>query len=166
VAKIAKHNNCYVSLDIEPQRLRKCPPEILDELLELADIIFCNKGALDLLGETNNPNISILMAKKRIRGVLIATLGVSGCLIVNEKGKKFHMQAYKITQVDTTGAGDCFAAAFIYGFLQEWDIEKCGSFANAAGAISTTRLGARGALPTKQEIEIFMKHAQIRSVSQ
>jgi len=158
VAKIAKHNNCYLSLDLEPQRLRKCPPEILNELLKLADIIFCNKGALDLLGGVNSPTTAISMAKKRIQGILVATLGSSGCLIMNENGKKFHISAYKITPVDTTGAGDCFAAVFVYGFLHGWDVEKCGSFANAAGAIATTKLGARGVLPTIQEIEVFIKH--------
>lgn len=163
VAKIAKHNNCYLSLDLEPQRLRKCPPEILDELLKLADIIFCNKGALDILGGIDSPTTAISIAKKRIQGILVATSGSSGCLIMNENGKKFHISAYKTTPVDTTGAGDCFAAAFVYGFLHGWDVEKCGSFANAAGAMATTKLGARGVLPTIQEIEIFMKHTSIRS---
>jgi len=162
VAKIAKRNNCFLSLDLEPQRLRRCPPEILDELLKLADIIFCNRGALDLLGGINNPTNAISKVKKRIQGILVATLGSSGCLVMNEKSKIFHISAYEITPVDTTGAGDCFAAAFVYGFLQGWDIGKCGSFANAAGAIATTKLGPRGALPNIQEINIFMKHTPIR----
>jgi len=66
-------------------------------------------------------------------------------------------EAFQVNVVDTTGAGDAFAAAFVYGWLRGWNLEKIASFSNAAGALTLTKLGARKASPTVLEIEKFLK---------
>jgi sugar/nucleoside kinase (ribokinase family) len=69
------------------------------------------------------------------------TLGPDGCIVVGE-GFEGHLPACPVTAVDGTGAGDAFTAAFLYGRLAGWPIERCARFANAAGALATTAVGA------------------------
>jgi len=48
---------------------------------------------------------------------------------------------FSVTQVDPTGAGDCYAAGLVTALLRGWDLATAGMFANAVGALATTRLG-------------------------
>jgi sugar/nucleoside kinase (ribokinase family) len=52
------------------------------------------------------------------------------------------------TPVDTTGAGDAFAAGFLYGFLNNKELEECGHLGNIVAQFSITKIGARQGLPT------------------
>jgi len=57
------------------------------------------------------------------------------------------IRAYKVKSVSTIGAGDAFDAAFIYGSLKNWSVEKAACFANVVAAISTTQYGCMMAIP-------------------
>ena len=84
-----------------------------------------------------------------------ATLGQDGVLAWD--GREFlHVPAYRVTVVDTTGAGDIFHAGFIYGFLQGWPLHRQLDFACAAAALNCTGVGARGGIATTEEIENLM----------
>lgn len=77
--------------------------------------------------------------------------GKRGCYIVT--GDETHtLQPVRVETVDTTGAGDVFDAAFIFGYLRGWNLEKTGKFANAAAALSTTGYGT-GKYPTEDEVQ-------------
>lgn len=69
------------------------------------------------------------------------TLGGQGCAIFHE-GKLQRFKGYAVKVVDTVGAGDAFAAAFLHGFAQSWPMERIASFANALGALVASRAGA------------------------
>jgi sugar/nucleoside kinase (ribokinase family) len=71
-------------------------------------------------------------------GVAAVTGGPDGCW-VSDVG---HVAACRVDAVDGTGAGDAFAAAFLYGRLAGRPPEWCARFANAAGALATTAVGA------------------------
>ena len=64
--------------------------------------------------------------------------------------------AYRVSTVDTTGAGDLFHADFVYGHLQGWPIERQFDYACAAAALNCTRAGARGHIGTVNEISRLM----------
>ena len=66
-----------------------------------------------------------------------------------------------ITVVDTTGAGDVFHGAFIFGLLKGWDAEKSAKFSSAVSAIKCTRLGGRAALPDYKTVQNFIKTGKI-----
>lgn len=86
-----------------------------------------------------------------------ATLGHDGVLAWD--GKQFHYTpAYRVPVVDTTGAGDLFHAAFIYGLLQGWPLDRQLSFACAAAALNCTASGARGGIQTVTTIEQLMRN--------
>jgi len=54
------------------------------------------------------------------------------------------------------GAGDAFGGALCHGLLNEWDVERMGHFANAAGALVATRLTCADAMPTVAELETMI----------
>jgi sugar/nucleoside kinase (ribokinase family) len=72
-----------------------------------------------------------------------------------ERDRLHHVRAHDVETVDTTGAGDVFRGAFIYALLQGYAPVEILRFANAAAAISCTREGAIGSVPTLAEVEDF-----------
>jgi ribokinase len=83
-------------------------------------------------------------------------LGSKGALVVN-KHKKKHFPAFKVKAVDTTAAGDVFNGAFAVGLAEGRSLEDAVIFGMAAAAISVTRLGAQSSIPSRQEVEEFLK---------
>jgi fructokinase len=72
---------------------------------------------------------------------LCVTLGSNGCAVFSE-GSFLNFDGSQVDVVDTVGAGDAFAAAFLHGMINGWPMSKTTSFANALGAIVTARTGA------------------------
>jgi sulfofructose kinase len=84
-----------------------------------------------------------------------ATLGDEGVLAWD--GTQFHYaRAYRAEVVDTTGAGDIFHAGFLYGFHQDWPLQRQLDFACAAAALNCTGVGARGGIQSVEIIERLM----------
>lgn len=93
-------------------------------------------------------------------GTIVIKLGGEGCLI-KSKGRSIRCPAFNITPVDTTGAGDNFAAGFITGLLDGRELEACGRYANAVAAMSTLNLGATSPIDTGM-VEIFMEKTPVK----
>ena len=88
-----------------------------------------------------------------------ATLGPDGVLAFD--GRAFHHRAaFRVPVVDTTGAGDIFHAGFIYGLLQEWELDRQLDFACAAAALNCMAQGARGNIASAAEIERLMAEGE------
>ena len=90
--------------------------------------------------------------KVRAPGV---TLGRDGALVY-ESGRFHYSPGFVVEAVDTTGAGDVFHAAFVYGLLAGWDMARRLDFANAAAGLNCTALGARGGIKSVAEAERLM----------
>jgi sugar/nucleoside kinase (ribokinase family) len=56
-----------------------------------------------------------------------------------------------VTEVDPTGAGDCYGAAFVAGLLEGWDLRTVARFANVVGALAVTCKGPMEGAPTRAE---------------
>jgi ribokinase len=89
-------------------------------------------------------------------GTAIITLGRRGCLVAAREGKKL-VPGFKVKPVDTTAAGDIFNGALAVALGEGMPLLKAARFANAAAAISVTRLGAQPSAPTRAEIERLLK---------
>ena len=74
-------------------------------------------------------------------GTVALKLGADGCYVAGA-GFEGCVAAPAVEAVDSTGAGDAFAAGFLYGHLAGWPLERTAAFANAAGALATTAVGA------------------------
>ena len=83
------------------------------------------------------------------------TLGRYGALVYGQGG--FHYSpGFVVETVDTTGAGDVFHGAFIYGLIAGWAMGRMLDFSNAMAALNCTMLGARGGIATVAEAERLM----------
>jgi sugar/nucleoside kinase (ribokinase family) len=69
---------------------------------------------------------------------VVVKLGADGCYV----GGSGHVAGLEVAAVDSTGAGDAFAAGLLFGLLAGWPIERAARLANAAGALATTAVGA------------------------
>ena len=92
-------------------------------------------------------------------GPQIVTLkcGEQGSIIYTQNDKLI-VPSFQIVEVDPTGAGDCFDAGFVYGLLEGWELEKTARFANAVGALATTKKGPMEGAPTLEQALEFMNH--------
>lgn len=83
----------------------------------------------------------------------IVTAGELGTITYD--GKQILLYpAIRVQAVDTTGAGDIYRGAFIYGIIQNWNIGRSIQFANKIAGLQCTRLGNLTAIPTRNEIEL------------
>jgi len=85
------------------------------------------------------------------KGKAFITLGEKGCAYLSRHKVKI-IPGFVCQAVDTTGAGDIFHGAFIYGVSYGWDIEDTITFASLVAAISIERKGVRNAMPNLFEI--------------
>lgn len=144
-------------LDAGPPR--HCPPEIL----KLADIVSPNETELEqLTGEKVSGRVSAREAAEKLLGLGVKTvvlkLGSDGAMLVTRDGSK-HFPAYKVEPVDPTAAGDAFTAALTVQLAVGAKTEDAVRYANLAGALAVTKLGAQPSLPTRAEVEAFASRA-------
>ena len=107
-----------------------------------------------LTGE-DDPERALRKLRRLNDGVLVMTRSEQGSVALD--GDTFHVApAFKVTVVDGTGAGDVFRAGFIYALLKKWAVPDMLRFANAAAALSCTKLGAMPSVPTLAEVEQWL----------
>jgi sulfofructose kinase len=94
--------------------------------------------------------------------ILCVTLGENGAMALDSDGIHY-APAFQVEAVDTTGAGDVFRAGFIYAMLRSWPTDEILRFANAAAAVSCTRLGALGGIPSLEEVEAQAATGRVRT---
>lgn len=88
-----------------------------------------------------------------------ATLGRLGVLVWD--GTQFLLgRGYRVNAVDTTGAGDVFHGAFLYGLVQGWELKEMLEFSCAAAALNCEALGARGGIRPIAEIDKLRREGQ------
>jgi sugar/nucleoside kinase (ribokinase family) len=129
-------------------------PEVLaDNVLEISpalDVVFLNRRLSAVLAQS--PRAAAERILEMGAGLVAVTLGERGALVGGPHGIVL-LAAPTVEVVDTTGAGDAFAGAFLACWLDGASIEEAGAFAVTAAALSTEGAGARGRLPTRQEVE-------------
>lgn len=135
--------------------------ELPDSLLQLVSILTPNETEAELLTGIkvkDDTSAKKAAAKLLARGVntVILTLGARGALIVNAEGSQI-IAGFKVNAVDTTAAGDTFNGALAVALAEGKQLQDAVKFANAAAAISVTRLGAQPSAPTRKEIAKLLK---------
>jgi sulfofructose kinase len=130
------------------------------ELVQLVDIlIVCKLFATSLVG-LGSPIETALHALRDLGpSDVVITMGPDGSIGLSNQGV-FRQEAFPVKTVDTTGAGDVYHGAYIYGFLQEWEMPECMRFASAASALKCKKVGAQTGIPDLNSIEELMKSRQ------
>ena len=103
---------------------------------------------------------SLAMAKKVKAKYIVIKQGAKGAFLYD--GKRYNtFPALKTGKVvDTTAAGDAFTAALTLEYLRSGDIREAIKYANAAGAIAISRVGAASSIPTEEEVAEVMQAIQ------
>jgi 5-dehydro-2-deoxygluconokinase len=83
----------------------------------------------------------------------VVKLGPEGVLAAAADGGRVRIEPLRVDVVNGLGAGDAFGGALCHGLLSGWELERVVRFANAAGALVTTRLGCADDMPTEAEVE-------------
>ena len=90
--------------------------------------------------------------------VVVETRGHEGVLIQRD-GEQEHVPAHPVQVVDTTGAGDCFNGVLAAGLAEGLEVSAAVQRAAAAAALSVTKVGAREGMPTRQELDTFLRRS-------
>ncbi|MCL5743421.1 MAG: PfkB family carbohydrate kinase, partial [Acidobacteria bacterium] len=144
---------------LDPAPAQPLPPELLSRV----EILTPNESeALMLLGR---PPARVSLADapqlaEALRGLgpatVILKLGDQGCLLSDSQGCA-HYPAFPVQVRDTTAAGDTFNAALAVALAEGKTIREALPFANAAAAISVTRMGAQASAPTRSEVDSLLR---------
>lgn len=133
----------------------------LQPLLKYIDFIFPNEEELKLLSGGNIDQGAKELLDAGV-GCVIVKLGKRGCKVFTSE-KVFKVDAFKVNRViDTTGAGDCFAAGFIYGLSKKKNLLECVEFAIATASCCVECIGATEGIVS---IEEPMKRYELLSSS-
>ena len=81
------------------------------------------------------------------------TRGATGC----EGGRMCRRPAFRVRNVDTTGAGDAFHTGYVYGLLHNFDLPRRLTFGAAVAALKCTRMGARAGIPSLAQVRRFLR---------
>lgn len=142
------------AVDLEKNTLQDI--DAAKRMLKAADIIFSDEDALQKLTENGNVKESVKEILSLGPEVVVLTKGSDGADAFTST-EEFSTGTYKVPIKDTTGAGDCFHAAFLFGMLSGFDFQSCLDFASAASAILIQQVGARRGLPSAAEVKNFME---------
>jgi ribokinase len=146
-----------VRVILNPAPARPLP----DKLLKRVSILTPNETEAELLTGvkvTDTASASKAAAKLRARGVgtIIITLGARGAFISDASGEQL-VPGFKVQAVDTTAAGDIFNGALAVALAEGKPLPAAVRFANAAAALSVTKLGAQPSAPPRRAIEKFLR---------
>jgi sugar/nucleoside kinase (ribokinase family) len=146
-----RRRRCRISIDVQSHTSWLTKPESLN-ILRHCDLFFPNEREGEWIsGEAGAHRILRALRDKGLRGVALK-LGGKGAALLWKK-REFLSDPFPTETVDTTGAGDCFDAGFIYAWLQGDPPQRCLEIANICGALSTRALGGVAAFPSVQELE-------------
>ncbi len=181
-AELAQRSGTEVVLDIDFRPDQWHDPRAFGvavrSILPLVDIVIGTEDELNaaLLMDTGQMNLThSQVSDTRVEGdveeaietllslgpkVLLQKLGADGVRVHarNDEGKIERIDApgYPVEVYNILGAGDAFAAGFLYGYVKDWGWYKSARLANACGAIVVTKHGCANFTPTMAEVEEFV----------
>jgi ribokinase len=152
--KMAKEHGALTFLNPSPAT------RLAYSILSLVDFIVPNEVEAQSLtgikwkGDRDIRRMAGTLLKMGVKNVVI-TLGSKGLFFKN-RTEEIWMKAFKVKVVDTTAAGDAFMGALACGLSEHKPIREVLRFANGAGALATTILGAQPSLPLKKDLDTFL----------
>ncbi|MBQ1202909.1 MAG: adenosine kinase, partial [Loktanella sp.] len=105
------------------------------------DPLFCNRAEMLAMYETEDFEQALSKAAAEV-GIVACTDSGNGVHILSD-GARWHVPAVPTAIVDATGAGDLFAAGFLWGLTAGHDLERCGKMGNLAASEVISHIGAR-----------------------
>lgn len=149
--RLAEKNNVKVALTFSDPSMVKYFSSQMQEIVGASvDLLFCNDEEAMIFTGTNDIN-DAREKLKQIAKRFVITLGANGALIFD--GDTFiKIEPYKVLAVDTNGAGDMFAGAFLYGITHHHSWAEAGKLASLAGSRVVAQWGPRLETATVKKI--------------
>ncbi|MEA2037673.1 MAG: adenosine kinase [Nanoarchaeota archaeon] len=139
--EIAKKNNVKVCFDVADPNVVKGNKDIIKSVIEdYADIVIANEEEAKAF--TGQEAESAVETLSKLVGIAVVKIGREGSLI-KEKDSIIRIPGFKANAVDTTGAGDIYAAGFLYGLLNDFSLDVCGKIASFIASKVVEVKGAR-----------------------
>jgi sugar/nucleoside kinase (ribokinase family) len=149
LSKLARQNGTLVAIDLESAVAPDATA--MRERAARADIVFFNQAGFEA-GTGGAPSLDAMRAVLALGPqVVVVSLGAAGAMAVTA-GEEAVQAAFPAKVIDTTGAGDCFNAAFLVAWLEGEPLSRALRFACAAASYTVTALGGRTALPDREAV--------------
>jgi len=139
--ELAKRHNVKISIDLaDPNIIKRNRNDLIKIVRKYANIVFVNEAEAAVL--TGKKPEQALDELSGMADIAVVKLGEKGSLI--KQGNNVHtISAFRVNAVDTTGAGDMYAAGILYGLTHGYSLEKAGKLASYAAAKVVEQVGAR-----------------------
>ncbi|WP_020210874.1 adenosine kinase [Gilvimarinus chinensis] len=140
--QLARRNNTKIALSLSDPAMVKFFKDGLTEMIgDGVDLLFCNRD--EALGYTNTETLDdAIAALKPVAKTLAITCGAEGSVVFDGE-RELHIPTEQAKAIDTNGAGDLYAGAFLYALSKKESYERAGQFANKAATLVVTQYGPR-----------------------
>lgn len=125
-----------------------------DELLAVTNVFLPNEAEAKSLTGAENVEEAATRLRSKVEALAIK-MGKNGALGMS-KSQRVQVASIPVNVMDTVGAGDSFDAGFIYGYLNNWELEESLRLACVCGALSTQQAGGTNGQPTLEEALKFL----------
>ncbi len=126
--------------------------EICEPILSSCEVVLPSGEEVRMLTGIEDTDSACRSLLERGPKIVALKLGEKGsCIYMREE--KLKVSSFPVNEVDPTGAGDCFDAAFIVGLVKGWSIKRVARFANAVGALAVAKRGPMEGAPYLREVE-------------
>lgn len=138
------------------------PHEQAQLILSASDVLLLTEEEIPILtGGHEGIRAARNLLREPVRMVCVKR-GAMGCTLLIGQDRTVSHPGFKVPVRDTTAAGDSFAAAFIYAWLEELPPEQIAAFANAMGAAKVQKVGSGSQVPTMDELRQVLNEFNIR----
>jgi len=150
--KLARKHNVRAAFDLgDPNSVRKNKILFQRIVKEYVNVLFANEEEAELF--TNESDYMKALDKiSKLVDVAIIKIGSRGS-VIKYKSKIIRVEPFNVNAVDTTGAGDMYAAGFLFGLSQSYSLEKSGRIASYLSSRVVEKIGARLDYPLKDLIQ-------------
>jgi sugar/nucleoside kinase (ribokinase family) len=131
----------------------------LNEVMERSTCLMPSTSDLEFLFPELSEDVAIDHLLNAKAEVIVIKRGSAGATVVGD-GERHDFAGHKVTEVDPTGAGDCFGGTFIGLLAQGASLRTAGEQANAAGALAVTRRGPMEGNSNAEDIAAFLEQQQ------
>lgn len=157
--------NCGGTISLDPNLRKEHAYNLegqqrLNALINQCDLILPSGEELKIIaGQTNQADALKELFQRGVSEIVLKK-GSQGSVAFLSDGSSFHKPAFKVEEVDPTGAGDCFGGAYVSCRRNGVTIEDSLIYGNAAGARNVTFRGPMEGTGTKSELDEFIRHHQ------
>ena len=139
--------------------------DALHEVMERSTCLMPSTSDLDFLFPDLSEDAAIdqLLSANANAEVIVIKRGAAGATVVGG-GERYDFAGHSVTEIDPTGAGDCFGGTFVSLLAQGASLSKAGENANAAGALAVTRRGPMEGNSSPEEITTFLEQQKSEHV--